>query len=40
MEVVAQAVSRVYERRDQIRGVRIVYEPPVLRHFLAKFERV
>jgi tryptophanase len=40
MDVVAQAVVRVYERRDQIRGVRIVYEPPVLRHFLAKFERV
>jgi tyrosine phenol-lyase len=40
MEVVAQAVTRVYRRRDQIRGMRITYEPPVLRHFLAKFERV
>jgi tryptophanase len=40
MDVVAQAVARVYRRRDEIRGVRIVYEPPILRHFLAKFERV
>jgi tyrosine phenol-lyase len=38
LEVVAEAIARVYERRDQIRGVRMVYEPPVLRHFLARFE--
>jgi tryptophanase len=40
MEVVANAVTRVFRRRDQIRGVKIVYEPPVLRHFLARFERL
>jgi tyrosine phenol-lyase len=39
MEVVANAVIRVFQRRDDVRGMRIVYEPPVLRHFLARFER-
>lgn len=40
LNVVGEAISRVYKRREQIRGVRIVYEPPVLRHFLARFEPV
>jgi tryptophanase len=40
LSVVGEAISRVYERREHIRGVNIVYEPPVLRHFLARFEPV
>jgi tyrosine phenol-lyase len=38
MEVVANAVIRVFRRREKIMGLKIVYEPPVLRHFLARFE--
>ena len=35
---VAEAVIRVYERREAIRGVRIVEQAPILRHFTARFE--
>ncbi|MCI4327022.1 MAG: tryptophanase [Thermoplasmata archaeon] len=34
---VADVVRRVWERRDQVRGVRMVEAPERLRHFLAKF---
>jgi tyrosine phenol-lyase len=34
---VADAVRRVWERRTEIRGVRMVEAPERLRHFLAKF---
>ncbi|MBT9149660.1 MAG: Tyrosine phenol-lyase [Dehalococcoidia bacterium] len=40
MDVVAEGLKRVYERRNQIRGLRIVHAPPVLRHFLARLEPV
>lgn len=40
MEVVAGGLKRVNERRDSIRGLRIVHAPPVLRHFLARMEPV
>ncbi len=35
---VAEAVIRVFGRRDQIRGFRIVEQAPILRHFTARFE--
>jgi len=34
---VAEVVGEVYRRREGIRGLRIVYEPPFLRHFTARF---
>ncbi|MCL0097200.1 tryptophanase [Dehalococcoidia bacterium] len=40
IDVVADGLKRVYERRDRIRGLRIVHAPPVLRHFLARLEPV
>jgi len=40
MEVVAEGLSRVYEKRDKVKGLKIIYEPPALRHFLARFEEV
>jgi len=38
MDVVAEAVTDVYERRDEIRGLKMVYEPEYLRFFQARFE--
>jgi tryptophanase len=35
LAAVAAALIRVYERRDAIRGMRIVSAPPMLRHFTA-----
>jgi tyrosine phenol-lyase len=38
MDVVAETVSDVYARRDEIRGLKMVYEPEYLRFFQARFE--
>ena len=38
MDVVAEAVIDVYERRDEIRGLKMVYEPEYLRFFQARFK--
>ena len=38
MDVVAEAVVDVYERRESIRGLKMVYEPEYLRFFQARFE--
>ncbi|MFO7620341.1 MAG: tryptophanase [Bacteroidales bacterium] len=41
MDYVAAAVCNVFERRDSIkRGVRIVKEAPILRHFTVELERL
>ncbi len=40
MLCVARAFEGILERRSSIRGLRITYEAPVLRHFTAEFERV
>jgi len=40
LEWVAQTVCAVWKRRDSIRGLRMVYEPPQLRFFTARFEPV
>ena len=40
MDVVADAIIRLYERREQIKGLRFVYEPPALRFFTARFEEI
>jgi tyrosine phenol-lyase len=40
MDAVVAAVKGVYQKREQIRGLRFTYEPPVLRHFTARFEYV
>lgn len=39
-DYVAEVITKVYERRESVRGVRIVYEQPRLRHFTARFEEV
>jgi tryptophanase len=38
MDVVAASVIDLHERREQIVGLRMVYEPPTLRFFTARFE--
>jgi len=38
MDVVAYSVKHLYQRRDEIVGLRMVYEPPTLRFFTARFE--
>jgi tryptophanase len=40
IDYVIEATAEVYQRRQEIRGLRIVEAPPVLRHFTAKFEEV
>ena len=40
MDVVAESVLAVYERREQARGLKMVYEPKYLRFFQARFERI
>jgi tyrosine phenol-lyase len=36
MRYVAESVIDLYERRETLRGLRLVYEAPVLRHFTAR----
>jgi len=38
LDVVAESVCRVYQRRDGISGLKMTYEPEYLRFFQARFE--
>jgi len=38
MDVVAESVAEVFEQREAIRGLKMVYEPAQLRFFQARFE--
>jgi tryptophanase len=38
MDYVVECVGEVFAQRDQIKGLRIAWEPPILRHFTAAFE--
>jgi tyrosine phenol-lyase len=38
LQAVAEGIIRLYERRTEIRGLRFVYEPPMLRFFQGRFE--
>jgi tryptophanase len=40
IDYVVEAILEVYAYRDRIRGMRIVEEPPFLRHFSARFDWV
>ncbi|HHT35173.1 MAG TPA: tyrosine phenol-lyase [Bacteroidales bacterium] len=40
MDLVADAVISLYGRREQIKGLRFVYEPRQLRFFTARFEEI
>jgi len=40
MDYVVKAVKKVWEKRDEIKGFELTQEPPVLRHFTARFKWV
>ncbi|HTK83320.1 MAG TPA: tryptophanase [Bacteroidota bacterium] len=40
IDYVVECVIEVHQRRDQLRGYRIEYESPMLRHFTARFSRL
>jgi len=40
MDVTWESVAELYEKRDQARGMRMVYEPKYLRFFQARFDRL
>ena len=40
MEVVAKTIIDLYKNRKNIKGLKFIYEPPVLRFFQGRFERL
>lgn len=40
MDVIAESVERVYERRDKIKGLEMIFEPKYLRFFQARFKKL
>ena len=40
MDVVAESVKAIYDNREQAKGLKMVYEPSVLRFFQARFETI
>lgn len=40
MDVIAESVAMVYQRRNKIKGLKMMYEPKYLRFFQAKFEQL
>ena len=40
MDVIAESVYNVYKRRNQIKGMNMIYEPEYLRFFQARFEKL
>ena len=40
MDVIAESVGRVYERRNEINGLEMIYEPKYLRFFQAQFKKL
>jgi len=40
MDVVAESVATVYDKRSRIKGLKMVYEPKYLRFFQARFEQL
>jgi len=40
IDYVTEVIIEVYKKRQMYRGYRLTYEPPMLRHFTARFEPV
>jgi tryptophanase len=40
IDYVIEVLTEVWQKREKIRGLRLTYEPPFLRHFTAQLEQV
>jgi tyrosine phenol-lyase len=40
MDVIAESAGRVFEKRNSIKGMKMIYEPKYLRFFQARFEKL
>ena len=40
MDYVAEVIGRVYKRKESIRGLCLTYDPPFLKHYIARFEKI
>ncbi len=40
MDIVAWGLKRVWERKEELKGLKITYEAPIMRHFTCKFETI
>jgi tryptophanase len=40
MDVIVDALTNIWQRREQITGLKFTYEPKVLRHFLCRLEPI
>ena len=40
MDMVVETMKNIVARKDTVRGLKLVYEAPVMRHFTARFERL
>ncbi|MCX6822330.1 MAG: beta-eliminating lyase-related protein, partial [Candidatus Aenigmarchaeota archaeon] len=40
MDYVADSIIKIFNRREKVNGLKRVYVPPLLGHFLAKFEKI
>ncbi|MFN3693947.1 MAG: tyrosine phenol-lyase, partial [Ignavibacterium sp.] len=40
VDYLIEVINEVYRKRNELRGYRITYEAPMLRHFTAKFEPI
>jgi len=40
MDIVAETVKKLYDVRDQKKGLKMIFEPKYLRFFQARFERL
>ena len=38
LDYIASSLTTLYRKRKKIRGIKIVYNPPTLRHFLARYD--
>lgn len=40
MDVIINALAKIWERRDTIKGLDFEYEPKILRHFLCRLHPI
>ena len=40
MNYVAESIIEIFKRREEIKGLKIIYEAPLLRHFTARLEEI